>query len=67
MHNFPVPFLPKFIRIYDFGACKGAASPLPIGKFCICKLNTHNFRPFFGLYLQKYIVSGGHKGQPFFL
>ena len=22
-----VPFLPKFIRIYDFGACKGAASP----------------------------------------
>ena len=27
-HNaqYSVPFLPKFIRIYDFGACKGAVS-----------------------------------------
>ena len=58
------PFSAKVIR---FWGLQGGSVPLPIGKFCICKLNTHNFRPFFGLNLQKYIISGDHKGQPFFL
>ena len=64
--QFLVPFLSKCTRIYDFGVCKGAASHCLSENFVFYKLNTHNFRPFFGLNLQKYVISGGHKGQPFF-
>ena len=61
------PFSAKVYTYIRFWGLQGGSVPLPIGKFCICKLNTHNFRPFFGLNLQKYIISGGHKGQSFFL
>ena len=59
MHNFQSLFCQ---RLYVWGSV-----PLPIGKVRICELNTHNFRPIFGLNLQKYIISGGHKGHPFFI
>ena len=52
------PFSAKVYTYIRFWGLQGGSVPLPIGKFCICKLNTHNFRPFFGLNLQKYIISG---------
>ena len=60
------PFSAKVYTYIRFWGLQGGSVPLPIGKFCICKLNMHIFRPFFGLNLQKYIISGGHKGQPLF-
>ena len=52
-------FSPFSVKVYTILGLARGSVPLPIGKFCICKLFTHNFRPLFGLNLQKYIISGG--------
>ena len=57
-------FSGKFYTYIRFWGLQGGSVSLPIGKFCICKLFTHNFRPFFGLKLQKYIISGGPLWPP---
>ena len=49
--QFSVPFLSKFIRTFDFGACKGEASHCLSENSVIVSYFTHNFRPFFGLNL----------------
>ena len=49
---------------FRFWGLQGGCVPLPLGKFCICKLFTHNFRPFFSLNLQKYVISGGPLWPP---
>ena len=41
------PFSAKVYTYIRFWGLQGGSVPLPIGKFCICKLNTQNFRPFF--------------------
>ena len=41
------PFSAKVYTYVRFWGLQGGSVPLAIGKFCICKLNTHNFRPFF--------------------
>ena len=53
------PFSVKVYTYIRFWGLQGGSVSLPIGKFCICKLFTHNFRPFFSLNLQKCIISGG--------
>ena len=63
MHNFQYLFCQSLYVHTILGIARGSV-PLPIGKFCICKLFTHNFKPFFGLNLQKYIISGGHLWPP---
>ena len=53
------PFSVKVIRTYDFGACKGEASHcLSENSVLACYLRIIS-GPFFGLNLQKYIISGG--------
>ena len=50
------------VKVYTyirFWGLQGGSVPLPIGKIGISKLFTHNFRPSFGINLQKYIISGG--------
>ena len=58
------PFCVKVYTYIRFWGLQGGSVPLPIGKFCIFKLFTHNFRPFFGLNLQKYLISGGPLWPP---
>ena len=58
MHNFQSLFCQSLYVHTDFGACKGKR-PIAYRKIGISKLFTHNFRPSFGLNLQKYIISGG--------
>ena len=71
MHNFQSPFCQSLYVHTILGLARGKR-PIAYRKIGISKLFTHNFRPCFGLNLQKYIISkyitsGDHKEQPFFL
>ena len=49
---------------------QGGSTPLPRKIILVyCELNMHrpNFRPFVGLNLQKYMISGGRKGAALLL
>ena len=63
MHNFQSLFC-QSLYVHTILRFARGSVPLPLGKFCICKLFTHNFRPFFSLNLQKYIISGGPLWPP---
>ena len=58
MHNFQSLFCQSLHVHAILGLAKGKR-PIAYQKIRNCKLFTHNFRPSFGLNLQKYIISGG--------
>ena len=58
MHNFQSLFCQSLYVHTILGLARGKR-PIAYRKIGISKLFTHNFRPSFGLNLQKYIISGG--------
>ena len=63
MHNFQSLFCQSLYVHTILGLARGKR-PIAYRKIGISKLFTHNFRPSFGLNLQKYIISGGSLWPP---